>query len=85
MDDGIDVVSSDLTLVDVRLEGYGTYLVRADASSSLRIHRGELVDPLFDLTAGVFLFNSEASLARFYQDPLRYAEGVKNVELAGGR
>ncbi|MDH3718495.1 MAG: hypothetical protein OES79_10290, partial [Planctomycetota bacterium] len=33
----------------------------------------------------VFLFASEETLARFYQDPLRYAEGIRNVGLAGGR
>jgi hypothetical protein len=33
----------------------------------------------------VFLFASEETLARFYQDPLRYAEGIRNVGLAGGQ
>ncbi|NIL96160.1 MAG: thioredoxin fold domain-containing protein [Planctomycetales bacterium] len=33
----------------------------------------------------VFLFASEETLARFYQDPLRYAEGIRNVGLASGR
>ncbi|NIP86496.1 MAG: hypothetical protein GTO03_13385, partial [Planctomycetales bacterium] len=33
----------------------------------------------------VFLFANEQTLARFYQDPLRYAEGIRQVGPAAGK